>query len=216
MLKALVAVMLVMAGPAAAENVLDLLDAKVSYQAQFYVDDGKEIYRGTVWHAPGRQRRDVVTKSGDQILLLRRDTDRAFLMKPSAKWYVGLSLPAAAFLAGGLDSMVVQRSRLKVETVAGLRATKFRIAAIASKGGRFDGDAWFSKDGILVRAKGILTHPNGRAMPVETALEQVKLGAVDEALFDLPAGWFGLDLGTIPAENIGSVLESMRPMLGGR
>lgn len=211
-----VAVMILAMGPAAAESVLDLLDAKVPYQAQFYVDDGKQVYRGTVWHAPGRQRRDFDTQGGGQAVLLRRDTDRAYLMKPSGRWYVGLNLPAAAALAGGLDAMSVERTRLKAETVAGIRATKFRIAAVAAQGGRFDGDAWFSTDGILVKAKGILSQPNGGTAAVETGLERLKIGAVDERLFELPAGWLGLDLGSVPADRIGQVIDSMRPMLEGR
>lgn len=212
---AAVAVM-VLAWEAAAESALDLLDAKVPYKAQFYVDDGRQTYRGTVWHAPGRQRRDFDTQDGGQAVLLRRDTDRAYLMKPGGRWYVGLSLPAAAALAGGLDAMSVERTRLKVENVAGIRATKFRVAAVAAKGGRFDGDAWFSTDGILVKAKGTLSEANGRATQVETGLERLQIGAVDERMFELPAGWMGLDLGSIPADRIGPALEGLRPMLEGR
>lgn len=213
-LAVLLSMMLLTAFPALArENALDLLDAATPYTANFTVTSDKGTYRGTVWHAPGRERRDFDTAGGGQALLLRRDTDSAYLMKPSGRWYVGLALNAAVGLAGGLDGMVVKRTKVKDDKVAGIPATQYRIDASAAKGGRFDGDAWFSKEGILVKAVGVISTPKGRRMPVETALSGLKLGAVDERKFDLPAGWLGMDLRSVPAERIEQAVESLRPML---
>lgn len=197
----------------ARELALDLLDAPVPYTADFYVTSDKGTYRGTVWHAPGRERREFETLGGGQAVLLRRDTDAAYLMKPSGRWYVGLALKAAAGLAGGLDGMVVKRTRIKDDTVAGIRATRYRVDASAAKGGTFDGDAWFTRDGVLVKAVGTVTTDDGRRMPVETGLSGLKLGQVDERKFELPAGWLGMDLRSVPPEKIEQAVESLRPML---
>lgn len=199
--------------PAWAETALDLLDAATPYTANFYVTSDKGTYRGTVWHAPGRERREFETQGGTQAVLLRRDTDSAYLLKPSGRWYVGLALKAAAGLAGGLDGMTVRRTKVKDDKVAGIRATQYRIDASAAKGGRFDGDAWFTRDGIMVKAVGVVSTANGRRMPVETGLTGVKLGAVDERIFELPAGWLGMDLRSVPADRIEQAVESLRPML---
>lgn len=201
---------------ASALTVLDLLDAPVAYTASFTVSSDKGTYRGTVWHAPGRERRDFDTAGGGQAVLLRRDTGAAYLLKPSGRWYVGLALDAAAGLAGGLHAMAVTRTRVGEETVAGTRATRYRIDATTPKGGRFRGDAWISSDGILVKAEGDVTTPGGRTMPVATALSGIKRGRVEEKRFELPAGWFGVDLRSIPADRIEQAVEGLRPMLEGR
>lgn len=201
---------------AAAERAIDLLDVPVSYTAQFTVSGDKGTYQGTVWHAPGRERRDFDTQGGGQSVLLRRDTDSAYLMKPASRWYVGLGFEAVGALAGGIDQLMVERKRVGEESVGGLRATRYRVAATGPRGARFDGDAWFSKDGILVRADGQLTVPDGRQSMVRTALSALKVGPVKEQVFELPSGWLGMDLRSVPPERIAQALESLKPLLEGR
>lgn len=207
----------VCANPAgAAEKALDLLDAQVSYTADFTVSSDKGTYHGTVWHAPGRERRDFTTKGGDQAVLLRRDTDSAYLMKPSGRWYVGLGFQAVGALAGGVDSLTVERSKLGEETLGGLRVTRYKVTASGPKGSGFDGEAWFTRDGIAVRVEGTLDYGNGKVAEVSTALSGLKVGKVDEQKFELPAGWLGMDLRSVPPDRIAQALEGLKPMLEGR
>lgn len=212
----LAAPLLAVPAAAAAERALDLLDVPVSYTADFTVSGDKGSYRGTVWHTPGRERRDFETQGGGQTVLLRRDTDSAYLMKPSQRWYVGLGFQAVGSLAGGIDALTVERTKLRDETVGAIRATRYKVAAVGPKGTRFDGDAWFSKEGILVRALGMMTGPDGRKSDVETVLSGLKIGRVEERIFELPAGWLGMDLRSIPPEKIAQAIGNLMPMLEGR
>lgn len=197
----------------AAERALDLLDAPVSYSADFTVSGDKGTYHGSVRHAPGREYRDFATKDGGQAVILRRDTNAAYLLKPSGKWYVGLGFSAVGALAGGLDTLTVDRVRQGAETVGGVKTTRYKIVGNGPKGSRFDGLAWFSAEGILVKAAGTLTESNGRASQVDTHLTNLRLGKVDESVFELPAGWFGMDLRSVPPERIAQAVESLRPLL---
>ena len=200
----------------AAENALDVLDARVSYIASFYVASGdKGTYRGQVWHMPGKERRDYQTTGGGQILMVRRDLDAAYLLKPSGKWYVGLGLKAVGALAGGLDAMQVERKKLHDETVAGVKATRWSVHATSPKG-RFDGDIWTSREGIVVKLVGMVADENGMASPVEMGLSNLKVVDVDPVTFDLPRGWFGMDLRSVPPEKIQQAVESLKPMLEAR
>ncbi len=204
----------VLAAPArAAERAIDLLDVPVSYTANFTVTGDKGTYNGKVWHAPGRERRDFDTQGGGQTVLLRRDTDSAYLIKPGGRWYVGLGFQAVGELAGGLDQLVVERTKLREENVAGLKATRYKVAAKGPKNSRFDGHAWFSKEDILVRAEGVMTAPNGQQSQVETALSSLKIGRVEERVFELPAGWLGMDLRSVPPEKIAQAVQGLMPML---
>lgn len=211
-----IALGLLAAPAAAAERALDLLDVPVSYTADFTVSSDRGTYSGTVWHAQGRERRDFGTKGGGQSVLLRRDTDSAYLMKPSSRWYVGLGFQAVGTLAGGLDSLQVDRRRLREEAVGNIRATRYKVAATGPKGARFDGDAWFSKENILVRAAGVMTDPNGKESEVEMTLSDLKVGRVDDRMFEVPAGWLGMDLRSMPPERIAQAMEGLKPMLEGR
>lgn len=197
-------------------NALDLLDAPVAYTADFTVSSAKGTYRGQVWHKPGRERRDVQTAKGGQTLLIRRDQDGAWLLKPSGRWYVGLALGAVGQLAGGVDQLRVQRTRTGEGMVAGHKTIRYRINGQAPDGRRFDGDAWFTKEGVMVRARGTLVGRDGRQDPVETELSSLRIGRVDDRVFDLPKGWMGMDLRKVPADSIASAIESLRPLLEGR
>ncbi|RAU21205.1 hypothetical protein CU669_14750 [Paramagnetospirillum kuznetsovii] len=199
----------------AAEAALELLDAATSYTADFTVSSPRGTYRGKVWHAKGRERREVATSGGGQAVLLRRDLDAAYVMSLGAKWYVGVSMQAAGALAGGLDSWQVSRTKLREETVSGLKATRWTARADGPKGG-FTGDIWTTRDGIIVKAVGVVDNPKGDDSPVEMTLSGLKVGAVDQQMLDLPHGWFGFDLRKVPADRIEQAIEGIKPLLEGR
>lgn len=201
---------------AAAERALDLLDAAVAFTADFMVSGDKGTYHGSVWHAPGRERRDFSTKDGGQAVILRRDTNSAYLLKPSGRWYVGLAFTAVGALAGGIDTLTVERTRQGTDTIAGIKTTRYKVAGNGPKGSRFDGHAWFTNDGVMMKAEGTVTESNGRRSEVATALSNLRLGKVDERMFELPAGWMGMDLRSVPPERLAQAIEAMRPLLEGR
>jgi hypothetical protein len=200
----------------AAERALDLLDAAVSYTADFTVSSDKGTYSGLLWHQPGRERRSYATKGGSQTILIRRDLDAAWLMKPSGKWYLGVSLKALGVIAGGIDNLTVSRTPLGDEDVNGHRAARYRVVGQGPRGGRFDGDAWFTREGIMVKAAGTLTDPDGKRSPVQTELSRLNIGRVDAKNFELPSGWMGMDLRSVPADSLAQALESLKPLLEGR
>jgi hypothetical protein len=199
----------------AAEPALDLLDAPVSYTAAFSVSSSRGTYHGTVWHAPGLERREVATSGGGQGVLIDRKADAAYLLGISGKWYVGLSLRAAAGMAGGLESWRATRTKVREESVAGLKATRWKTRAEGPKGG-FSGDIWTSRDGIVVKASGILSSVDGDDSPVEMTLSDVRVGAVDRQTLELPKGWFGFDLRQVPPDKVVQAVESLRPLLEAR
>ncbi|EME71906.1 hypothetical protein H261_01627 [Paramagnetospirillum caucaseum] len=199
----------------AAEPALDLLDAPVSYTAAFSVSSPRGTYHGRVWHMPGLERREVATTGGGQGVLIDRKADTATLLGLSGKWYVGLSLRAAAGMVGGLEAWQATCTRLRDETVAGLKATRWKTRAEGPKGG-FTGDIWTSREGIVVKAVGVLNSTDGDDSPVEMTLSEVRVGPVDRQVFDLPKGWFGFDLRQVPPDKVIQAVESLRPLLEGR
>lgn len=213
---ALALITLIASKPATAELALDLLDAPVAYSADFTLSGPRGTYHGKVWHAKGRERRDVATSGGGQGLLIQRESGMAYLLGLSGRWYVGLSLKAAGAFAGGLDNWTVVRTKAGEDNVAGIRATRWKVRADGPKGG-FSGHVWISRDGIVVKAAGVVDKADGDDQVVEMVLSGLKVGSVDARMLDVPQGWFGLDLRKLPPERVEQAIEAAKPLLeGGR
>lgn len=200
---------------AGAESALDLLDAPVAYSATYRASDGKGVFSGKVWHEPGRERRDFETKSGDQSVLLRRDNDSAYLMKPSGKWYVAVGFHAALSLAGGFDGMSVSRQKVGPDSVEGQNSTRFHITANTKDGRGFVGDLWSLASGIPVKVEGVETEPTGKKTQVSLIQTNIIAGPIEAGRLDVPQGYMGINLKTVSAENLNQAIQSITPLLNG-
>ncbi len=171
----------------------ELLDAKVDYTANYYLNSSNGTFHGEVIHAPGRERREFSTSGGHQTLLLRRDIDEATMMWPERKWYVSTSFQALAGLIGGFDGVVLDRKPSGRDVIAGEQTTRYDVTAAAGQAGSFAGQMWFTRDGILMKAKGQVAF-QGREIPVETGLLNLRRIKADPAAFVRPSDYKGLPL----------------------
>jgi hypothetical protein len=169
-------------------NALDLVDAKVDYQADYRLISGKWIFSGKVIHAPHRERWEFSNGDTPQILLLRRDIDEAAMLWPERRWYMSSGFSLLSSLVGGLDREVLHGREAGIEKMGGETAIRYHV----DKGG-FIGDFWRSQDGILLRAKGRMTY-NGQPTEGELALTNVRRVKADPNLFVRPADYLGIPL----------------------
>lgn len=198
MLPALAILLPLLAGPVAAVQAApmpaaDVLDAKVDYSADFYVKSDKGTYSGKVYHSAGKDRREFATSGGGQVLLLRRDTNNAYMLTPHQRFYVGMTYQQVSALVGDIEAMDIERTSMGDDTVAGVPTTRYEVSGTSPQGGRFVGDMWFTQDGILMKALGTVTF-NGKETPVETGLRNLRRGHIDPMQFELPADYKGLPL----------------------
>lgn len=202
---------------AADPTALDLLDAPVSYRADFFLKVEGEAgrYEGEVHHRPGRHRRDVTTAQGRQVFLFRRDSDQAVMMLPDRNWYLALSFRAVSALVGGAETMVVTRGKGVADRVAGEAVTRYPTQASSPKGGQFKGDTWFTRDGIMVKMAGVVRYDN-RDTRFETALTSLRRGPVAADVFEVPKDYKGLSLLGMDLERMGAMVEGLRRMGQGK
>ncbi len=98
-------------------------DADVAFSADRTVTVNGQVFRGKLFHTPGRERheQDLV---GREIFILDVQTERGWVVVPSLKTYVEFPFPPAMAALGSPD---LTRSAVRKETVNGVRTTKYRI-----------------------------------------------------------------------------------------
>lgn len=187
------ALLLVSGGMASAQmsfalNALDLVDAKVDYQADYALTSGTQHFHGHVIHAPGRERWEFTTGSGPQVLLLRRDIDEAAMLWPEKRWYMSTSFAMMTTMLGDIGTEPLRGRESGLEKLNGENVTRYRVDK-----GPFVGDLWRSQDGILIKAAGTVTY-NGTPTAGELVLTNVRRVKADTGLFVRPPDYFGLPL----------------------
>jgi hypothetical protein len=169
-------------------NALDLVDAKVDYQADYALTSGSQHFHGKVIHAPGRERWEFLTGSGRQVLLLRRDIDEAAMLWPERRWYMSTTFTMMSNLMGNLGTDVLNGREAGIEKLNGETVTRYHVDK-----GSFTGDLWRSADGILVKAVGVVTY-QGLPTPGELVLSNVRRVKSDPSVFVRPQDYFGIPL----------------------
>ena len=169
-------------------NALDLVDAKIDYQADYALTSGNQHFHGHVIHAPGRERWEFTTGSGPQVLLLRRDIDEAAMLWPERRWYMSTTFSMMSSMMGGLSTDLLRGREAGIEKLNGETVTRYRVDK-----GAFVGDLWRTQDGILVKGAGTVTY-NGTPTVGELVLTNVRRVKADPSVFVRPEGYFGIPL----------------------
>jgi len=169
-------------------NALDLVDAKIDYQADYALSSGKQHFHGHVIHAPGRERWEFATGSGQQVLLLRRDIDEAAMLWPERRWYMSTTFSMLSAMMGDLGTGLLRGREAGIEKLNGETVTRYHVDK-----GAFVGDLWRSQDGILIKAAGTVTY-DGTPTAGELALTNVRRVKADPSQFVRPEGYFGIPL----------------------
>lgn len=185
--------------PAAAAAMLG--DATVPFQAERTVTVDGRRYEGPLYATPGHQRDEQNLFGMEEVFLLDTARKEGYLVLPAVKTYVEFPFPA---LMAELGSPDLTRHPVARQRVSGLMATEYQVDHRARDGSRAVGDLWVTRSGILVKLDLRVTRAHGgRPIPITMALSDIKLGAVDPTLFQLPPGLVQLP----PA--------ALQPLLGG-
>ncbi len=191
-------------------TAFDLLDPPLSYGADYKLVTDKGRYLGNVVHAPGRERREWATKTGRQILIVRRDSDAIFILLPMLKSYLSHKLSVFSGLIGNPNALRIEMIEDGRENLSGITTTRYRAQGAEPKGGRFAGKLWLSKSGLMVKADG-LTSFDGQETAIEYALSNPDFGTVDPELFEPPEGYGEIKLADhISPEQISALIKLMQ------
>lgn len=159
-------------------------EPEASYQAVRVTEmNGEDSLRIAVRHDRGRERQTIAGEP-PQVILVRPDLDSVYLIQEEG---VGVQMPLEAL--GGDPTVHIREAlnpqAVRTETVAGQPATKFRLSGANPLGGKFEGHAWATADGILLRLEGV-SEVDGEPHRVEVRLEELERGPQEESLFSVP------------------------------
>jgi hypothetical protein len=160
-------------------------DTKLPFSADRVVVTNGKTYQGRVFAVPGKQRHEQEINGLRVVVILRADRQVAWLVMPDLHVYTEFAFPKAV---GDYGSASTLGPPVGNATLAGLKASEYRVEREGSDGSALDAWVWMTGDGIVVKLDGTFTSTN--AMPVNATLElsNVKTGPQNAALFELPPG----------------------------
>jgi hypothetical protein len=190
------------AQPAAAARMLG--DPSVSFSADSTITVGDRSFRGKVFAVPGSQRHEQSIGGIPQVIILRANDAKGWLVLPQLASYVEFNFAPAAFELAQPDLL---SPPLGEETIDGHRATKYRAEHSARDGTLVDGYVWLTREGIPMRLDGMVTPARGgKPTPVHLELAHVREGAQPANLFVLPQ-----NLNKLPSGMLGGLLGVDKP-----
>ena len=151
-----------------------------SYSAVETISTPRGEIKAKVFVTPRMKRMEM--QGGTQVL--RFDKGVMWVIMPQQSMY--MEKPIAAAPGGSAKLKFIEKKKLGQETVNGIKATKYKTAAVDKEGNRLEGFSWYSAEGILVRNDMKTTSSAGRSMTVKSELSELQVGSQNPALFEPP------------------------------
>ncbi len=158
------------------------------YTATLTFTDGRgEVLVHRIAHTPKRQRLDYKTDDRAEIVVVDQVAAAVFILYPERKRFLKAALVEPEFDLG-IGRADTKREKIADEPVAGVAAAKFRVEAKTAQGQEFKGFAWLTAERIVVKLEGEVKQGR-RTRRLSMTASEVKIGAVDPALFQVPADY---------------------------
>jgi hypothetical protein len=169
----------VLAAPALAET---LGDARVGFSAERVLVIDGQSYVGRMWHMPGEQRHEQDLPTLRPIFILRAGSAIGDVILPKLHTVVEFALPKELSI---LADPGLLRKPVGPEMVNGIATMKYEVDEKTPQG-RAVGSLWLSHDGIPMKCDARLATDKGKVSTIRWELRDVKIGAQNAALFEIP------------------------------
>lgn len=179
--------------------------AEVDYQAdqlmQVKSAEGNFNMKGKVYHSGKKERREHNFEGHHGVMILRMDKNVSWMLMPRQKMYMEHALNEARPEQGRKDASVdwvtaqdVQMEKVGTERIAGYETTKYKVTVKESDGTTGNGTVWLTEHNIPIKMQGT-SHSNGEEVRMQMELKNLKIGEVDDDLFEIPNGYRKMGMG---------------------
>jgi hypothetical protein len=178
---------LIFMGPAVlVAHAANLPQPSVAYGAEGSMEFDNMQVPYKVWQDGDKTRREMTMQGQLQIMILRRDLGRMYMLMPAQAMAMEMALDPK--MASPQEMMKnIEATAQGTETVAGHNATRYRMAGKDVLGYAMEGTAWVTDQGIMLRMHSTSV-VDGKPKEVLVEITKVKVGPVDPGMFEVPAG----------------------------
>ena len=170
-------------------------ESKVEYSADSYMETSDGITQATVYVAHGNERREFVQDGEKTVMILRHDKKVIWMLQPEDKTYMEQKMPKGG-RKDDLSAYKIEQTVVGPETINGVSTTKSKIIMIGPKGDKLGGFYWKSKEGIVVKTDVISVDKKSKER-IKSELTNLKVGKQNPSLFEIPAGYEKMDMGSL-------------------
>jgi hypothetical protein len=197
------AVAFVLAALAGAAAAGEIPEPRASYAGEGVMTSEAGAMPFRVFADGAIERREVTAENGTHVVIKRPDLGVAYLMTPDDHMAVEVSGDAGSLPDSAEEMRTFDTAPVGSEKIAGEPATKYAVSGVNADGAGFDGFAWVTDDGILLKMEGTASS-GGTDMPMSVELTGLTRGPQDPALFELPPGMPVMRLGGMKIGHAGA------------
>jgi hypothetical protein len=137
-----------------------------------------------IWYTKDKVRVDVSHQGQTMAVIMDRPSKKMFVLVPKQKLYQEEPLPEGE-ASNPISSGTWEVASAGEETLAGNATTKWTVSGKGTDGRVFKGFIWTTKENIQVKMEGE-SEDEGKKVKVTSELRNIKIGAVDAKVFDIP------------------------------
>jgi hypothetical protein len=170
---------------AAAAHAAPLPVPTVAYSADRVIESEAGTMTGKVYATRGMERQETTMSGMTTVMILRHDKQLGYMLMPSQHMYSQLDLATARKQSGSQAPDLVEITRVGSETIEGHSTTQYKMMMKDGSGGGF---IWITSDGIPLKMD-MLSKNGGAKTRMTLTLTNLKIGAQDPQLFEVPSGY---------------------------
>ena len=165
---------------------------KVEYSADSVMQTEDSTTEQHVYVTPARERREMLTGSGDGAIQIFRFDNKVMLqLMPSEKMYMEHAMDQNT--GNDPSEWDFEETVMGEEVLNGMKVTKYKTIATSTDGKRYGGFSWRTKEGISIKSD-LLYKEGNEKKRMMTELKNVKVGKQDPKLFEVPEGFTKFDM----------------------
>ncbi len=167
-----------------------------------------QTMEGPYYYSPGRHRSEMDAAGQTITAIIREDRNLIWMLMPQMNMYMELSFDERELGRGGAfeGAEVLQSRELGREEVNGMRTTRYEITVRNPGGDSATGTVWATAEMIPMKMDMVVD--SGERVVVE--LRDVRIEPQPDELFEVPAGYTGMSLGSI-----GNIANALQGAFGG-
>ncbi len=162
--------------------------SNLSYSGNFVSEVGDNRFAGRVMRMPTGERREITLDGAKIVSIARLDLGVLWFIAPQQRIYATFPIGMPE-LSGYLPMPARHTNATRIleapEKVNGIDAQRYTVSGISELGTPYNGKAWFTREGALAKVDVAVKNFDA----VRHYLTDIKFGAIDNSLFQLPEGY---------------------------